>query len=429
MSSESSDEEEIISESSSDEDEELSWGETLQRIKRNDPRVKTIDNFQFNEEDLQNMTGEGWEELGRDIANNTRLKKVDLSQGALNDHRVSFLSRGLTRSSSIETLALDVNGFSVAGVRSMVPFLQNANSLTRLDLDDNNLQTEGFHLLISALSDSPVEYLFVKRCGIESVDIKKEHIPRQLKYLYLESNIVNADGCRGLATLLQGEDSTLGLLNLINNKIDDDGVEILVDALQNNTSLAKLYLQGNNGISTRGMIMLLKLVNDISSIEATLQSNHTLRNLNVVGRIIVDQTQTLINTATNINIDHRSNPEAAGREKVIQTQLHSKTRAELAEMQGVNHSLYSEIDPLNLPEVLALVGRHHGQGELYVALKSAIAELISTVNRKECIRQKRDYYLAKAKQLDAELAAIEAAEGCLVPFGSESREIKKRRAC
>eukprot|EP00984_Skeletonema_dohrnii_P029044 scaffold19351_cov100-Skeletonema_dohrnii-CCMP3373.AAC.1 len=66
-------------------------------------------------------------------------------------------------------------------------------------------------------------------------------------------------------------------------------------------------------------------------------------------------------------------PEEAGREKMIQTQLHSETRATLAAHQGVNHSLYSEINPLHLPEVLALIGRRHGQGELYVALRSSIA--------------------------------------------------------
>ena len=71
-----------------------------------------------------------------------------------------------------------------------------------------------------------------------------------------------------------------------------------------------------------------------------------------------------------VNEEHKHNPEAAGKEKVIQTQLHSTRRSELADLQGVDHSLYSEIDLIRLPEVLALVGRSNGQGELYVALKS-----------------------------------------------------------
>ena len=50
-------------------------------------------------------------------------------------------------------------------------------------------------------------------------------------------------------------------------------------------------------------------------------------------------------------------PEAAGREKVIQTQLHSERRAKLVEIQRVqSQSLYGEINPLHLPEILSLVG-------------------------------------------------------------------------
>ena len=128
---------------SSDEDE--SWvfrlNETLQRIKENDPSVELIE---LNGEYMQNMTNEELEELGRDIANNTHLTDLHLCYAALNYHRMSCLFRGLTRSSSITEFELYGNLFGIAGVRSMVPFLQNANNLTNLDLDDNNIQTEGF---------------------------------------------------------------------------------------------------------------------------------------------------------------------------------------------------------------------------------------------------------------------------------------------
>ena len=400
----SSDEEEISeSESSSDEGWDLiyPWDETLESIKENDPDVKLI---QPDGEDIQDMIDEEWKELGRDIASNTHLTKVKLSQGALNDHKMSCLFRGLTRSTSIKEMGLYGNQLSAAGVRSMVPFLQNANSLRELDLDDNNLQTEGFNVLLRALSDSPIKSLRVKRCGVESVDIEKEHIPRQLKYLYLESNIINADGCRGLATLLQGGDAKLERLDLNRNKIDDDGVEILVNALKNNVSLGELYLLQNDAISRRGKISLLKLVNDISSIDATLRSNHTLTHLYTIDAGLDRH----FGLAMEINMGNRSNTEAAGREKVIETQLHSKRRAELAVLQGVNHSVYSEIDPLHLPEVLALVALHNGQGELYIALRSSIAGVISTVNRKECLKQQRADLKARLEAIQAEIATIDA---------------------
>jgi hypothetical protein len=215
------------------------------------------------------------------------------------------------------------------------------------------------------------------------------------------------------------------VLNLQRNDIDDEGVENLVNALQRNTTLRELDLGLNSGISRHGNIMLLKLVNDISSISATLQSNHTLLDLIVVSSLSerVGKIQRCIRMTTEIN-----RLEEAGRKKVIQTQLHSERRAELAEIQGVNHSVYSEIDPLHLPEVLALIGRRHGQKELYAALRSSIAGLISTVNRKECIIQQRDYHLAKAKQLDDELAAIiEAARGGRAEDGEFRRSNKRQK--
>ncbi len=78
----------------------------------------------------------------------------------------------------------------------------------------------------------------------------------------------------------------------------------------------------------------------------------------------------------------------AGKEKVIYTHLPSGTRAAFADLQGVNSSLYSKISPLHLPEVLAFVSHYHGQTELYVALKSSIAGVISSiVNRKHSLPQ------------------------------------------
>ena len=100
------------------------------------------------------------------------------------------------------------------------------------------------------------------------------------------------------------------------------------------------------------------------------------------------------------------------------------------------------LTPLHLPEVLRLVGRHHGQGKLYVALKSSIAKLISTVNKKECLKQQRVRYKAimdehraifaeygtKVEAIEAEIAAIEDEEGVNEEeIRSKSRSNKRRR--
>eukprot|EP00985_Skeletonema_marinoi_P030917 scaffold34721_cov100-Skeletonema_marinoi.AAC.2 len=382
-----------------------------------------------------NMTDEELEELGRDIAKNNHLKNVYFWRGALDDHTVSLLFRGLQRSASITTMHLYENGLSVAAVQSMVPFLQNADNLRLLVLGDNNIRSEGFNMLLRALRDSPIEILNCNNCGIQAIEIDNNYFPKHLTILRLNDNNINADGCQEIAKLLQGGGATLSTLWLQNNRIDDDGAGILADALRNNTSLTTLNLSENDGISKQGMTMLLKLVNDISSIKATLHSNHTLTSIiaDYGGdeQDLNERSQRHLDNALKINALNAysswSIPEEAGRAKVIQSQLHSANREELAGLQGVHQSLYSEINPLHLPEVLSLIGRRHGQGELYVALKSSIAGVVSTVNRKQCLQQQRAHHNAKIEAIEAEIAAIEAADGDVTQVASESRSSKRRR--
>eukprot|EP00985_Skeletonema_marinoi_P021047 scaffold12694_cov141-Skeletonema_marinoi.AAC.5 len=404
-----------------EEEDDEEWFADLEGIKENNPETTELEgggDYYY----VQDMADDGWEELGQDIASTTHLKEILLNEGTLNDRKISCLFRRLTRSSSIREISFCDNGLSAVGIRSMVPFLQNANNLTYLNLNNNNFQSEGFNLLFRALCDSPIEKLSCVSCGIDSVQIDSICMPRNLRSLFLSSISINADGCRGLAKLLQGGDAALTCLSLRNNQIDDEGVQVLAEALRRNTSLVTLMIaRGNDGISKNGMTILLKLVNDVSSINATLQSNHTLRNLLVkeINHNEFDphaEIQTHVNIVTMINERYVSDPDAAGRQKVIQTQLNSKTRAVLCRLQGIDRSLYSEIDPLHLPEVLSLIAQRHGQGELYAAVLSSIMTLFSTMNREKCIQQEREYHAAKAaehiakvEELDKELATIKEA--------------------
>ena len=408
----------------------------FERIKYNDPVLKKLSGVMYA---CRDFTDQEWEELGLDISNNTHLKKISFSFNNLNDHNALLFFSGLRRSCSIEEVDFDDNELlSVVGVRSMVPFLQNAGNLRELSLSQNNIRSEGFNIMFRALRDSPIETLYSYDCGIESIEIDELSIPRRLDRLFLSHNSINADGCRELAKLLKGEYSTLAELSLHDNKIDDDGVAFLVDALWNNTSLKTLQLYYNDDISHKGLLKILKLVNDTSCVKSTLQSNHTLTSifrddseffeqfedesdlLQFFGmflyeRLISEITGYMIKKALAINKIHDGNAETAGKEKLIQ-QLRRDNKSILGKLQGVNRTLYSEIDPLHLPEVLSLVGRRHGQDELYVAFKSSIADVISIVNRREYIRQKRDqfiqkrdHYAALVEKLNAELAAIDAS--------------------
>ena len=52
------------------------WMEILRRIRENDPDITELKECGY-QNFIQEMTDEEWEQLGRDIANNTHLEEVD----------------------------------------------------------------------------------------------------------------------------------------------------------------------------------------------------------------------------------------------------------------------------------------------------------------------------------------------------------------
>ena len=377
-----------------------------------------------------------WAMLGRDIAGNDHLSDIEIGVpdrsviSALSDQNMKAFFQGLTRSNSMRSMTFYGRGFGIEGVQAMIPFLKNASNLTSLIINQNEIGSEGFSLLWRALHDSPIEKLWCGWCGVDSIEIDENCIPKCLKVLNLSGGSINSDGCRELTKLLLKEDATLKGLFLGENNIDDGGVAILVDALRNNTSLTELNLHSNDGISVKGEAMLLRLVNDISSIKATLESNHTLTSLGPCYESLYrfedsnDIMKKKISAALEINRSSERKKYYAGRWKVVSAQLNSEERASLCHLQEIdicNEALYSEINPLHLPEVLEMVGCNHGHGELYVALRSSIAGLFSTINRKKFLQELVEHHLsiiqehsATVETLRTQIAAIEKAEGNLV---------------
>ena len=443
MSSSSSDESinhfDFMSSGGESSDYHVDFASDVHRLSINDPSM-TVFSWEEDHEYIQSMTDEEWERLGHYISQSSYLTHFCLSETAINDQQMRALFRGLTRSNSIKIIDMAHNSFGSDGIRSMVPFLQNPNNLTEINLYNNHIDSDGFNWFFRSLRDSPIEELICGCCGdLASIEIDNTCIPRYLKSLSLSECCINTNGCREVAKLLQKENSTLEELWLDFNKIDDEGVAILVNALQNNTCLQRLDLCHNDNISMDGMRLGVSLVLDISDIKSTLKSNHTLGTFllqshftNNVGIANIEeklQMQQQLDHILQIN-ERNIPPEEAGREKVIHYLLNSKKRAELCRILGMmEHSsaaVYSQIDPLHLPEVLALIGRTHGLGELYVASLSTIVALFSTVDRKRCLKEKLAYHLAKVDEIQAELASIDEEEGSDVDSGGIDHRGGKR---
>ena len=333
------------------------------------------------------MNVRDWELLGRDF-HGMSFKQLSITSRALDsDEKVSSLFRRLTGSNTIQKIFLCNNHFGIQGLRSMVPFLQHVTYLNNLDISGNNIGTEGFAVLWRGLRRSPIRHLICNMCGIESIEIDRYYGrkcgPRIIESLGLDSNFINCDGVREIVKLLHNG-GRMTHLSLCDNRIGNEGVAALADALKNNTWLQTLAIHSNELITDESKVLLLKVVIDVSSIKATLQSNYTLQRVEVAEPRLAfeerDEYHDLIRHATDINeeymVEDRGNQEAAGREKVIRLQLDSYWRQQLADLQGVRRSVYSEIDPLYLPEVLSLIGRTNGKDELFKALSSTIMALL-----------------------------------------------------
>mmetsp|Transcript_1201 Transcript_1201/g.1927 ORF Transcript_1201/g.1927 Transcript_1201/m.1927 type:complete len:472 (-) Transcript_1201:24-1439(-) len=403
-------------------------------MRANDQNVKTLvidDSFDW----IQNLTNEGWERFGRDISNSSYLRKLVLFN-YFDDDNITPFFRGLTRSSSIRRLSLyDENYICFNGIQSMVPFLQNASNLLELNItgNKNNIIAEGFSLLFRALSDSPIKKITFNNFDMDSFEIDDTSVPNNLVILDLNGNKINADGCRQIAKLLRRENATLKELHLGHNQIDDEGISILANALRTNTSLSLMNLQDNEGIMIEGMKPVLKLLNDISSIKATLQSNHTLFSMTFNDSFENTDIATEIRRVLQINGDNLDNPDMTGKLKVIHTQLDSKQRAEMCRLQGVQNSgkPLTEFGPLLLPEVLEIVGKHHGLSECYESFRTCVADLWTIIDRKEVLRQQKaelaielDALVAKRREVETQMSNIEMEIDLM-----EQTELSQHAAC
>ena len=201
-----------------------------------------------------------------------------------------------------------------------------------------------------------------------------------------------------LSNLLQQEGTTLASvakLHLNNVGIDDDDVEILANSLKHNTSLTNLDL-GRNNITEIGYRTVLKLLNDVSSIDNTYNSNHSLTKVNgaYIGKHDTPKMKKIkrhIDSALQMNRQYSDNAYT-GKVKVIHTQLNSANRMELAKVQEIDYSyesLFSGVDPIVLPEVLALVERNCTHSVLFRMLVAVVPDLASLVNKEAALKERR----------------------------------------
>lgn len=398
--------------------------EEIRMIKNNQPTDSNV--FLLNVEDADEFTDQAWKLLGRYIANNTHLVKIDLDGCHLTDEKMTLFFSELVRSSSLKSLLLGDNEFGIAGVQSMVLFLRNAPNLSNINFfSNNNISKDGFELVISALDGKSVEELYFYNCNITDISALDTYNLPNLQRLDLDGNNIGKEGCITLSNLIQKEGSNLKWLYLNNTGIDDEGTEILAAALKHNTKLISLDLEENDNITERGYKALLKVLIDVSSIESTYNSNNTLSSCNISDNTGTRKLKYLISSACTEN-KRSSNPAGIGKAKVIKYHLNSQTLKELCQLQGIESSagsIFADIEPALLPKVLWLIGSSHGQSELYTALVHTAPGLLSYIDRKAKLNDLLTGNTAKAYNITAQITALTQQLACLT---AQKADIHKR---
>ena len=138
--------------------------------------------------------------------------------------------------------------FSVDGTKAL--FLKHCTNLQKLNLDYNNIGSDGAKALADCLkrhTNLQTLYLTSNNIGSDGAkalaDCLKHHTNLQTLYLY--NNNIGSDGAKALADCLKHH-TNLQALNLRSNHIGSDGVKALADCLKHHTNLQTLDLSSNN---------------------------------------------------------------------------------------------------------------------------------------------------------------------------------------
>lgn len=407
----------------------------ISRLIGNDPSLR---HFTLEPEDSEHITGVGWEMLGRCISDNDHLETVSLSSARdhLIDSDVSMLFQGLKNGGQMKEFTFSCNGFGLTEIRKMVPFLCFSRNLINLTLiGSHRMNAQCFALLVDALYDGPIESLALSSCNLEDISslvetysvphvMAFEHIVAesrcnlpnlrsldldgncvqnisslvyytQLEELYLEGNDIGKCGFTVISKLLQNEHSSLRVLSLNSTGMGDDDAELIANSLQNNATLTDLSLIGNQ-FRENGCKAFFILLLNMSSIDSTYHSNHTLTSLSLPYYSDPDirEIKSHIEFARRINDCSSSlgakSSNASGRAKVLAAQLKLSKRILLSRIQGIEYSysyIFSEIDPAFLPQVFALAGEEHGHNEMYCMLVS-MPELVANAKKDSALTLK-----------------------------------------
>ena len=155
--------------------------------------------------------------------------------------------------------SLHIHGADMMGISGdniLANTLRSCTNLKSISLDSCNMTDEQLVPIVAVVRDHPM-----------------------CEEFSLHGNSIRNAGCGTIATLLEEPDSNLRVLWLSENNISDAGTNVIANSLLRNSRLQNLYLDGNLYDVQNVRDVFSRLLCNMSSINDTHSSNHTLKTL------------------------------------------------------------------------------------------------------------------------------------------------------
>ncbi|XP_041070448.1 NACHT, LRR and PYD domains-containing protein 3-like isoform X2 [Carcharodon carcharias] len=211
-----------------------------------------------------NLTDSCAKDLSSVISTNQSLTDLDLGENQLGDAGVKLLSVALRNlGCTIQRLSLTNNNLTDSCAKDLSSVISTNQSLTDLDLGGNRLGDAGVKLLSVALRNLGCKIQRLSLGDNTLTDSCAEDLAsvfnHSLTDLNLYGNKLGDSGVKRLSVALRGSDCKIQKLHLRDNDLSDSCTEDLASALSTNRSLTDLDLRFNR-FTDRSVPALCRLI-------------------------------------------------------------------------------------------------------------------------------------------------------------------------
>ena len=257
----------------------------LPAIQENDPNLTTL--FIQGDGEGRPFDDVSCQLLSLALSKNQTVTRLDLSNNSITSEGIEYLTDMLEDNTRIVHISLSNNRINDEGARLLTKCLEVNHVITQIDLDGNPITeaalTEVFYLLRINSGPFALKKVMVALASddqaVEALDFCGQDAPRKF----------DDEAIHVLCSLLV-DNHHVRAVDLSGNDITDIGASLLADLLRANNTLEALHLD-NNCIGVEGAEALFQ----------ALKANHTLYVLTTEGNAIPETTLENLSSVLNVN--------------------------------------------------------------------------------------------------------------------------------